>query len=189
MRLPALSRSFLYGFTVCSLIWGGCAEDNLAPEEPVAVDANSRVPVEPPEPPPPVALNQNEVASSPQGRTGSSDRDGYSSAFSLNTALVFFDYDQSTIKSSSKPVLEDLSGYLQSTNEAIRIEGHCDERGSVEYNLALGQRRAESVRSYLLNLGVNEGQLTSVSFGEEVPRESGFTESAHAQNRRVEFSR
>lgn len=166
-----------------------CAEDTLAPEEPVAADPNQAVPVQPPEPPPPVLLNQENVSSSPQSTSGFNDRSGANANFNISTALVFFDYDQSSIKSSSKPVLEDLAAYLKTTGQSIRIEGHCDERGSVEYNLALGQRRAESVRDYLVNLGVSAESLTSVSFGEEMPRQQGFTESAHAQNRRVEFSR
>ena len=69
----------------------------------------------------------------------------------------------------------------------VRIEGHCDERGTVEYNLALGERRAEAARSYLIDLGIDPDRLTTVSYGEERPAVEGQNEAAWSQNRRDEF--
>jgi len=69
----------------------------------------------------------------------------------------------------------------------IQIEGHCDSRGSIEYNLALGERRAKSVKAYLVSLGIEANRLNIISFGEEKPLADGDTESAHAQNRRANF--
>ena len=69
----------------------------------------------------------------------------------------------------------------------FQLAGHCDERGSDQYNIALGERRAESVRAYLLELGIDAGQMETVSYGEERPVDAGHEESAWLQNRRVEF--
>ena len=74
-----------------------------------------------------------------------------------------------------------------SSSVVVQIEGHCDERGSTEYNLALGERRAQSVKNYLVQLGVDPARLPTMSWGEEKPATSGSSESALAQNRRAEF--
>lgn len=103
---------------------------------------------------------------------------------------IHFDYDESFIRDDAKPILQDVADYLKSDPGAsILIEGHCDERGTAEYNIALGERRAESTRNYLVSLGVRGGQLSTVSFGEEKPLDAGHTESAWAQNRRAHFVR
>jgi len=69
----------------------------------------------------------------------------------------------------------------------LRIEGHCDERGTIEYNLALGERRANSVKNYLVNYGIDPNRLTTISYGEERPKDPRHNEEAWAKNRRVEF--
>ncbi len=103
---------------------------------------------------------------------------------------VYFDFDRSEIRSDAKPVLRANAKAIQD-NEGwgrIRVEGHTDERGSEEYNLALGQRRANSVRQYLIDLGVPGGRVETVSFGEAKPAVNGHSESAWRYNRRSEFS-
>jgi peptidoglycan-associated lipoprotein len=103
---------------------------------------------------------------------------------------IHFDYDQSFIREDAKPILQNVADYLKSDpNSAILIEGHCDERGTAEYNIALGERRAESTKNYLLSLGVRSGALSTVSFGEEKPLDPGHTEGAWAMNRRAHFVR
>ena len=102
--------------------------------------------------------------------------------------VVYFDYDSFVIKDDFKPMLEaNARALLAMTAKRMVIEGHTDERGGREYNLALGQKRAEAVLRSLALLGVPEGQLEAVSFGQERPAVQGSGESAWAQNRRAEL--
>lgn len=106
----------------------------------------------------------------------------------LSQRLIFFDFDQSTIRSEFNYILEQHAIYLKSHPSVnIRLEGHTDERGSREYNIALGEQRALSVRQVLLLQGVLSDQITTVSFGEELPLDLGRDETAWSQNRRVEI--
>ncbi len=107
------------------------------------------------------------------------------SAPDLQTA--YFDYDRSEIRGDMRDVLRANAGALQGSRASVVIEGHADERGSEEYNLALGERRAESVRKYLTALGVSSSQLRIVSYGEARPAVAGHDESAWQLNRRAEF--
>lgn len=106
----------------------------------------------------------------------------------LDTRRIHFDYDKSVVPEEYLPVLAAHSDYLnRNPGRRVILEGHADERGSNEYNLALGQRRADAVREILLGNGVGAGQIETLSFGEESPVSSGQTEAAWAQNRRVEI--
>ena len=101
---------------------------------------------------------------------------------------VHFDFDRSDIRPEHYAYLEDLANYLAvNTGVIAEVEGHCDERGTNEYNLALGQRRAESVKTYLVNLGVNAEQINTITYGEEKPLDTANTPYAHRMNRRAEF--
>jgi len=101
-------------------------------------------------------------------------------------ADVHFDYDQATLNEEAKGLLEKHALWLQAHRDnRVTLEGHCDERGTVEYNLALGDKRAQAVREYLVSLGVVAQRLNPVSYGKEKPVDSGHTESAWAKNRRV----
>lgn len=101
---------------------------------------------------------------------------------------IHFDYDQSFVREDDKFTLREVADYLKANPGAsILIEGHCDERGTAEYNIALGERRAESTKSYLVSLGVKPGDLPTVSFGEEKPLDPGPSEAAWAKNRRAHF--
>lgn len=101
---------------------------------------------------------------------------------------VHFDFDRSDIRADAEPVLQrKVSVLREHPGITLRIEGHADERGSNEYNLALGQRRSESVRSYLLSYGIAPGRFTTISYGEERPLAEGQNEEAWAMNRRAEF--
>jgi len=106
----------------------------------------------------------------------------------LAKRVVYFDFDESVILDEDRPILEAHSQYLsQNPGAAITLEGHTDERGTREYNLALGERRAISVRQFMSLLGASGQQLRTVSYGEERPVASGHNEEAWAQNRRVEI--
>ncbi len=100
---------------------------------------------------------------------------------------VYFDYDSFSIKADSRSVLRQHAEWLKSNNISVQIEGHCDERGTTEYNLALGERRAASVKDYLVSQGVPASRLSIISYGEERPATTGVNELAWAQNRRAEF--
>lgn len=102
--------------------------------------------------------------------------------------MVFFDYDEAEIRGDMQDVLGRKAAALRANpNVALRIEGHADERGSVEYNLALSLRRANAVREYLSGAGLDAGRFEVAAFGEEQPLEMGQTEAAFARNRRAEF--
>lgn len=103
---------------------------------------------------------------------------------------IHFDFDQSLIREEDRPILLGIAEYLRKTSGArLLIEGHCDERGTAEYNMALGERRATSARKYLVALGLPESLLTTVSFGKEKPLDPEHDEVAWAKNRRDHFIR
>jgi len=106
--------------------------------------------------------------------------------FKANT--VYFDFDRSTIKSSERAKIELVANHLKSEpTHKVKVEGHCDERGTEGYNISLGERRALAVRTYLVNLGISADRVYTISFGEARPAMDGHTESAWSQNRRGEF--
>jgi len=101
---------------------------------------------------------------------------------------IYFDYNSPDLRPQYRPLLEKKAAWLKSHPEySLKIEGHCDERGTEEFNLALGERRAKVVMSYLVSLGVPPGRISTISYGEERPSASGHDERAWAKNRRAEF--
>jgi len=121
------------------------------------------------------------------------DRSGYGSvtmgdgtAAGLNH--IFFEFDQFTLTDEARDTLARNADYMKANpGLKVRIEGHCDERGSDEYNLALGERRASATKNYMVSLGVDGDRLAIISYGEEMPLDPGRSESAWAKNRRAEF--
>lgn len=102
---------------------------------------------------------------------------------------IHFEYDSSELSSMAKTVLKEKAAWLKENYSAgITIEGHCDERGTTEYNLALGEQRAGTARTYLVNLGVSASRLNTISYGEEQPKDSSSTEKAFMENRRAHFA-
>ena len=105
-----------------------------------------------------------------------------------NFERVFFDFDSSDLVDSSKAALTDNVKIMQAHNDVkLQIQGHADERGTTDYNLALGQRRADAIKNHMINQGVAPSRLAVVSYGEEKPLDPGSNERAWAQNRRAEF--
>ena len=101
---------------------------------------------------------------------------------------VYFDYDSSTLRADTKSSLKANLAYLKgNATVEVQIEGHCDERGSTEYNLALGERRAKSVMDYLVGMGVSSARITTISYGKEKPIAMGHDEASWSQNRRANF--
>ena len=148
----------------------GCASrkqvTTATPEAPPATQAET--PSTAPPPPPPSTSETSEPRTSLQD--------------------AFFDFDAADLRADAKTSLENNARYMEQngTSRAI-IEGHCDERGSVEYNLALGERRAKVARDFLVSYGIATGRLTTISYGKERPFDSGHDESSWAKNRRAHF--
>lgn len=131
-----------------------------------------------PEPPPPRPCCVN-----PRGSDPLDDPQSL-----LSKRSFYFDYDNNRLKAESLPIIEAHGRYLlDNKSRAIAIEGHTDQRGAREYNLALGFSRAEAVRQVMLTLGVPDTQIETISYGEEKPRASGSDETAWQQNRRVDI--
>lgn len=113
---------------------------------------------------------------------------GLSRETSSGLERIQFEFDQSTVSPAAKEILARNYQYLLANpGVRVRVEGHCDERGTTEYNLALGERRAKAALQYLMDLGVDPNRMTAVSYGEEVPLDPGHSEEAWARNRRAEF--
>lgn len=111
------------------------------------------------------------------------------SAAEMKLETVYFDFDSFALKQDTRDALARNADYLKKNGSVrVRIDGHCDERGSDEYNLALGEKRAKSAMNYLLTLGVKADRVSTISFGKEKPAVSGHDESAWAKNRRAEFA-
>ena len=103
----------------------------------------------------------------------------------LYTKVIYFDFDQSDIRAESVPTLRAHAEYLLANSGAsVTVEGHCDERGSREYNIGLGERRASAIKRFLEAEGVADSQINTISYGEERPADPGHGESAWAMNRR-----
>jgi peptidoglycan-associated lipoprotein len=101
---------------------------------------------------------------------------------------IYFDFDSAALDASAEGILREKAQWMiDNPGVSVIIEGHCDERGTNEYNLALGDRRAGAVKAYLINLGIDASRLTSISYGEERPVDRDHTEEAWAKNRRVHF--
>ena len=149
-----------------------------APPVETAATPEPAVPVQPPdrdfEPPPADILSEDIREADRMARERGWIRD------------AFFAFDASTLDSDAQVALQQSATWLRSHPELrIRVEGHCDERGTEQYNLALGDRRAETAASYLATLGVDRSRIETVSYGEERPFEEGIDEAAWAQNRRA----
>jgi peptidoglycan-associated lipoprotein len=141
-------------------------------------------------------LSTEEMNAKTQGTADSSGLEGNAvdngkgtdlSGAADNGRTIYFDYDSSEIKEEYRPIVEAAVSHLTSdANATVSLEGHTDERGSREYNLALGERRAQSVQKQMVLLGASANQIHVTSYGEERPKDPGHDEAAYAQNRRVE---
>jgi len=179
--MKVMTKVSLTGVLAVMLVLGGCGGDEAvkpAPEEPARSIVPPPPPPEEPTPPPePVAAPEPEV--DPLDQPGSL----------LQQRIVYFDFDSSVITDEALPIIKAHAEYLAShQNRSFTLEGHCDERGTREYNIALGERRADAVRRMLVANGVSDNQIKVVSYGEERPAQLGHNESAWAANRRAVFN-
>ncbi len=101
---------------------------------------------------------------------------------------IYFDFDRSDLKPEARATLQEKADFMRANPSVmVNIEGHCDERGTAEYNIALGERRAEAAKGFMMNLGISGSRMTTISYGEEKPIALGHDEAAWAKNRRVHF--
>lgn len=162
---------------IASLFIAGCASD---------VPLESKTPVEVRQPVGGTGAGSGKgVTDSPVASVDLTKNDAAANAAGR---VVYFDYDSYVVKDEFRPVLEAQAQALRADrSKKLKLEGHTDERGGSEYNLALGQKRAQAVLKSLTLLGATDGQLEAVSFGKERPAVQGSDEAAYAKNRRVEM--
>lgn len=158
----AKSRIYLATLVLSAGLGFTACSDDEPPEEPVA-EVPDEMPATPPAPP---AMDEGAA-----------------------TQTVYFAFDDYTLNADAQQSLSKLAEFMKASSDVVvQIEGHCDERGSVEYNLALGERRAQSVKNYLTQIGIDGARLPTISYGEEKPAAQGHDEAAWSQNRRSEFA-
>ncbi|HMF39850.1 MAG TPA: OmpA family protein [Polyangia bacterium] len=97
---------------------------------------------------------------------------------------IYFDFDSAVLRNEAHPVLQRVADSVQRRPKSLRIEGNCDETGTVEYNLALGDHRARAAKEYLVHLGIPANRIATVTYGSQRPKDPGHDESAHSRNRR-----
>ena len=155
--------------------------------------AKKAPPPPPAEPPPPaveapVTPPPAPVVEAPKVDTAAERRARIQARIGDTFKTIYFSFDQSTLSDEGKATAEGIASLMQEAPElTVRIEGHADERGTNEYNLALGERRAQAVQEYLASYGIDAGRVTVLSYGEEKPATDGKDESAWSLNRRAEF--
>jgi peptidoglycan-associated lipoprotein len=116
------------------------------------------------------------------------DAQGSDSGKISGLETIHFEYDKAALSSATKKTLQGNADWMKNHAKVnIQIEGHCDARGSIEYNLSLGERRAKTVKDYMVSLGLSEKRISIISYGKEKPVASGDSESAMAKNRRANF--
>ncbi len=162
----------LFALSLAAFLLAGCASEPVPDPTPPAPEPVPPQPAPPPAPPP--AFNSDLEPYDPDNPNR------------LLARTFYFDFDQALIKQGDLAVLELHARVLQANPERrVVVEGHCDERGTREYNLALGERRSNAVQSFLEASGIAADRIESVSYGEERPDDPGHTEAAWARNRRA----
>ena len=192
-RFDRRLTGLVLGLAVLSLL-GGCGGKKRPPNlattpggegSGAAPEAEGRVPEQPLDEGPDVRAVEGEAAEGADIAGGASGMEGESSPL----ADIHFELDSAALTDEGRATLEKHALWLQGRREMkVTVEGHCDERGTVEYNLALGEQRARAARDYLVSLGVAAERLRVVSYGKERPLDPGTGEAAWARNRRDHFA-
>jgi peptidoglycan-associated lipoprotein len=183
------STGAVAGLLLCAVMITSCGgkKPPVARPAPPPPSTGSGTASRPPAPPEPVSeptiVPQEPVQDE---RIAASSLDDLNRNSPLKPA--FFDYDSSELSPEAQRALNENASLLkQYANWTVTIEGHCDERGTAEYNLALGERRAVAARAYLVSLGISADRLRTVSYGKEFPFDPGHDDAAYAKNRRAHF--
>ena len=155
---PVLSSVTLVAL-ILTFLFVGCAKEEPPPPPPPS----------PPPPPPGPSISQQAFQE-------------------FQNQDIYFDFDKYDLRTDARATLDRKASFLnQNSSVRVQIEGHCDERGTEEYNLALGERRANAAKQYLTTAGISAGRLSTISYGEERPLDPGHNEAAWAKNRRDHF--
>jgi peptidoglycan-associated lipoprotein len=190
MRIRGGSFALLLIATAALLVGAACAKKAPPVARPVAPPASTEATTPPPPPAPPTApVRETPVSTAPakiddpmMSRTVDDlNRDAPLKA-------IYFEYDSAELSADARAGLDANAALLKRYSTwMVTVEGHCDERGTAEYNLALGERRAVAAQSYLVSLGIPAERLRTVSYGKEFPFDPGHDEAAYAKNRRAHF--
>ncbi len=169
-------------FLLLSLMISGCAKKPVATDEPLVEVEETTVVVDPEQPMAVIEEPIDEAALAREAAEAAEQR------AKSGLERIHFEFDQYVLTDGAKQTLADNAALLKAApNVEVQIEGHCDERGSDEYNLALGEKRALATKNYLVSLGVPASRMSTISYGEELPLDFAQTEDAWAKNRRAEF--
>ena len=170
---PVLSIVTLVALLLTAL-FAGCAKEEPPPPTPEPPRAAPQPP--PPPPPPPPAVDTLRQQRFQQAMQDFQNQD------------VYFDFDKYDLRPDARAILDKKVAFLnENSSMRVQIEGHCDERGTSEYNLVLGERRANASKQYVTTAGVNTARLSTISYGKERPLDPGHDEAAWARNRRAHF--
>jgi len=169
---PVLSNVTLVAL-ILTFLFVGCSKEE--PPPPTA-EAQPRPAAPPPPPPAPAPTPLPGPSISQQAFQEFQNQD------------IYFDFDKYDLRTDARTTLDRKASFLnQNSSVRVQVEGHCDERGTNEYNLALGERRANAAKQYLTTAGISAGRLSTISYGEERPLDPGHNEAAWARNRRAHF--
>lgn len=188
-----MSKGFRWASVVLTVMLVAACAKKVPPATPAPQPApQARATLEPPPPPPPPPFQRVEDTAPLVVLPATEDAIASRSLDDLNRDSplrpVFFPLDAFDLDADARAVAGNNASILKRYSSwMVTIEGHCDERGTAEYNLALGEKRAVAVRAYLLSLGVPPERIRTVSYGKEFPFDSGHTDTAWAQNRRAHF--
>ncbi len=173
-----------------ALLAAGCAKKPVVTDDPGLDGYGSEIPVVSEVLPQPevTGIDERAVTERGYGEYGEAVPLETDDAAVAGLDRIQFDFDQYTLSVEARETLAKNAAYIQANpGVQVRIEGHCDERGADEYNLALGERRALAAMNYLVSLGISANQLSVISYGEELPLDPSTSEEAWAKNRRAEF--
>ncbi|MBI5171181.1 MAG: peptidoglycan-associated lipoprotein Pal [Candidatus Eisenbacteria bacterium] len=174
---PTLLRTTVLVTAVLAMFAVGCAKKGATPPTPPPAGNTTTAPTNP---------NPGNTGGTTTNPTTPGSQQGTATVTDLRT--IYFAVDSYSIDGTAQADLDANAKLLRAnSNLRVTVEGHCDERGTVEYNLALGQKRADAVRDYLLGAGVSAAQIATLTRGKEFPAVDGHDESAWAKNRRAEF--
>ncbi len=169
--MATMNRSLVWSILVLLLLSSGCAKNLVDGTEDVASPDDSA---------------RQKSMSMPASGQGQAPAQTIVTQFDAKN--IYFEFDKHALSAESRQTLTDIAAYLkENTDVRLMIEGHCDERGTNEYNLALGDRRANAARDFLITLGVDPVRIETISYGEEKPEDPRKTEEVWAKNRRDQF--
>jgi peptidoglycan-associated lipoprotein len=190
MKMKQGMIALMAALSMTALVAGGCAnKDVVKTEEPGAATVRAETARPVPQPSAKTEEPARQATEAPMAIAAADSQPVKAVTEASAFETVYFDFDSSDLRQDARSILTRNADILLKTKQdaKIKIEGHCDERGSAEYNLALGERRATSAMQYLITLGVQPNRLSIISYGKEKPAVQGNDEQAWAKNRRAEF--